>query len=239
MKKNSIEFKVYGRYGLFTDPVTRVGGEKFSYQIPTNEALKGICESIYWKPTFRWVVDDLRVMKPIRTHSQGMRPINFDGENSLSYYTYLADVEYQVRAHFVWNDFRTDLKDDRNENKHYFIAKRMLERGGRRDIFLGTRECQGYVEPVNFGQGKGFYDNYGDLKFDLMFYGFEYPSNSGENNLTAKFWKPEMRNGCIHFDEEQANEYKRHVKEMDFEFLQTSGSDEPGLLEGYIEETEL
>lgn len=58
-------------------------------------------------------------------------------------YTYLKDVEYQVKAHFIWNENRTDLYEDQNENKHYQIAKRMLERGGRRDIFLGTRGVSG------------------------------------------------------------------------------------------------
>ena len=146
--KNSIEFKVYGRYALFTDPLTKTGGEKYTYQIPTYQALKGICESIYWKPTFQWVIDDVRIMNPIRTQSQGIRPIHYqDSKNDLSIYTYLKDVEYQVRAHFVWNENRKDLVGDRNENKHWLIAKRMVERGGRRDIFLGTRECQAYVEP--------------------------------------------------------------------------------------------
>ena len=46
--KNTIEFEVYGNYALFADPVTRVGGEKTSYHIPTYEALKGIVESVYW-----------------------------------------------------------------------------------------------------------------------------------------------------------------------------------------------
>lgn len=39
--RNNIEFKVTGRYALFTDPLTRVGGEKCSYHVPTYEALKG------------------------------------------------------------------------------------------------------------------------------------------------------------------------------------------------------
>lgn len=60
-----------------------------------------------------------------------------------------------MRGHFEWNLNRPDLAADRNENKHYFIAKRMLERGGRRDIFLGTRECQGYVEPVSLERERG------------------------------------------------------------------------------------
>ena len=32
-----------------------------------------------------------------------------------SYYTYLCDVEYEVRAHFEWNLNRPDLEVDRNE----------------------------------------------------------------------------------------------------------------------------
>ena len=59
MKKyrNTIEFEVYGPYALFSDPVMRVGGEKTSYHIPTYEALKGIVESVYWKPTIMWICD--------------------------------------------------------------------------------------------------------------------------------------------------------------------------------------
>lgn len=69
-KKNAIEYKVYGKYALFTDPLTKTGGEKLSYQVPTYQALKGITESIYWKPTFTWVIDECRVMHPIRTESK-------------------------------------------------------------------------------------------------------------------------------------------------------------------------
>ena len=142
-RKNLIEFKVYGRYALFTDPLTRIGGEKFTYQVPTYQALKGITESVYWKPTLQWFIDDVRIINRIQTQSQGIRPIKYTGGNDLSIYTYLKDVEYQVRAHFEWNENRKDLERDRNENKHYIVAKRMLSRGGRRDIFLGTRESRG------------------------------------------------------------------------------------------------
>ena len=33
--RNTVTFQVSGDYALFSDPVTRVGGEKFSYPIPT------------------------------------------------------------------------------------------------------------------------------------------------------------------------------------------------------------
>lgn len=41
-KPNIIEYTVFGRYALFTDPLSKTGGEKCSYQIPTYQALKGI-----------------------------------------------------------------------------------------------------------------------------------------------------------------------------------------------------
>ena len=69
-KDNIVQFKVYGKYALFTDPLTRVGGEKFTYQIPTYQALKGILESIYWKPTIIWKIEKC-VMNPIQTESKG------------------------------------------------------------------------------------------------------------------------------------------------------------------------
>lgn len=198
-KKNIVEFKVSGRYALFTDPINKLGGEKFSYQIPTYQALKGILESVYWKPTFIWIIDEVRIMNPIKTQSQGIRPINYRGGNTLSIYTYLVNVEYQVRAHFEWNYNRPNLEQDRNENKHYFVAKRMIERGGRRDVFLGTRECQGYVEPCTFGKGNSAYDDYGELSFGYMFHGFDYPDESGNDKLVSRFWRPEMHNGYIRF----------------------------------------
>lgn len=191
--ENSISMQVYGRYALFSDPITRVGGEKFSYPVPTYQALKGIYESCYWKPTFTWVIDELRVMNPIERQSKGIRPIMYNnGKNDLSIYTYLSDVCYQVRAHFEWNEHRPDLEKDRNENKHYAIAKRMLERGGRRDIFLGTRECQGYIEPCIFGLGKGHYDDVSSLDLGLMEHGITYADENGKGVMQERFWHPIM-----------------------------------------------
>ncbi|HPL67961.1 MAG TPA: type I-C CRISPR-associated protein Cas5c [Smithellaceae bacterium] len=211
--RNSIEFKVWGHYALFTDPITKIGGEKCSYHIPTYEALKGIIKSIYWKPTIIWYVDEVRVMKRIQTQTKGMKPLNYDGIyssvnnsgkkqkpfNTLSIYNYLKDVEYQVLAHFEWNEYRSELKKDRVDGKHHCIAKRMLARGGRQDIFLGTRDCQGYVEPCRYGEGKGYYDDTEELSFGLAFHGFDYPDETGKNEFASRFWYPKMIRGEIKF----------------------------------------
>lgn len=211
---NRIEFKVWGRNALFTDPLTRIGGEKFSYQIPTYEALKGVAKSIYWKPTFIWVIDKVRVMKRIRTQTKGMKPLDFSGGNTLAIYTFLTDVEYQVSAHFEWNKHRPELEEDRNGMKHGECARRMLERGGRQDIFLGTRDCQAYIEPCQFGIGDGEHDKGGELTFGYMFYGFDYPDESGRDELHKLIWKPIMNNGVINFSRNNPSMKSKFVRKM-------------------------
>ena len=124
---NIVEFEVTGDYGLFSDPIMRVGGEKASYQVPTYEALKGILMSVYWKPTLIWIIDEVRIMNRIQTEVKGVRPIKYyNDKNDLAYYTYLKNCRYQVRAHFEWNENRPELAEDRSENKHHQIAKRMI-----------------------------------------------------------------------------------------------------------------
>lgn len=213
-ERTSIEFKVWGKHALFTDPLTRIGGEKCSYHVPTYEALKGIAKSIYWKPTFIWFIDEVRIMKRIRTQTKGTKPLDLSGGNTLAIYTFLADVEYQVRAHFEWNEHRPELADDRNEAKHHIIAKRMLERGGRQDIFLGTRDCQGYVEPCKFGSEPSPYDGEGELAFGLMFHGFDYPDEIGEDKLYARFTRPTMLDGKIQFERPQTCMVRKFVRNM-------------------------
>ncbi len=218
-QRNSIEFRLWGRYALFTDPLTRIGGEKCSYHIPTYEALKGVVKSIYWKPTLIWVIDEVRVMKRIRTQTKGTKPQEFSGGNSLAIYTFLANVEYQVRAHFEWNMHRPELAVDRIEGKHYDIAKRMLERGGRQDIFLGTRDCQGYAAPCEFGSGVGDLDDDGELGFGMMFHSFDYPDETGpdadgKHKLYTRSWQPTMVNGVIRFDRPEECKMHRLVREM-------------------------
>lgn len=212
--KNDISFRLWGRYALFTDPVTKTGGEKCSYHVPTFEAIKGVLKSIYWKPTIIWHVDKVRVMKPLQTQTKGTKPLVWGGGNSLAIYTFLHDVEYQVAAHFEWNEHRAELTKDRIDGKHFNIAKRSLERGGRQDIFLGTRDCQGYVEPCVFGEGVGHYDSTPELSFGLMFHGFDYPDETGKNELCSRFWHAAMRKGILTFPRPEECKVRRFVRAM-------------------------
>lgn len=216
---NIVEFQVSGDYALFSDPITRVGGEKCSYQIPTYEALKGILASVYWKPTIIWYIDAVRVMNQIQTEVKGIRPIKYGGGNELAYYTYLRKVRYQVLAHFEWNMNRPQLAVDRDENKHHNIARKKIIKGGRRDIFLGTRECQGYVEPCVFGEGDGAFDDLGELAFGLMYHGMTYAdeaySPETQGKMTANFWYPVMKRGVIRFLRPEECPLKKTIRDME------------------------
>jgi CRISPR-associated protein Cas5d len=212
--KNSISFRLYGRYALFSDPVTKIGGEKCSYHVPTYEAIKGVLKSMYWKPTIIWHVDKVRVMQQIKTQTKGTKPLVWSGGNSLAIYTFLHEVEYRVQAHFEWNVHRPELAQDRIDGKHYQLAQRMLEKGGRQDIFLGVRDCQGYVEPCEFDAGKGHYDETPEISFGLMFHGFDYPDETGKNELSSRFWQAVMKNGILHFPRPEGCTIKRSVRKM-------------------------
>ena len=238
MKPNQVTFKVSGRFALFTDPMTKIGGEKSTLMIPTAEALKGIVSSVYWKPSILWIIDEATVLNPIRTERKGIRPIKYyGGGNDLAYYTYLSNVSYIVKAHFEFNPYRPDLKQDWNEHKHYGIAKRCIEKGGRRDVFLGARECQAYVEPVT-GEEQSCYSDLEQMDFGLMFHSFVYPDQNGTNQLEALFWYPKMERGVIRYCKQEDCAQRIPVREMKpkrFDSSNFSGLQEPGLLEGYQE----
>lgn len=234
--ENKVEFKVHGRYALFTDPLTKIGGEKCSYHIPTYEALKGILSSVYWKPTIVWFINKVRIINPIRTQTKGVKPVKYGGGNELAIYTYLTDVEYQVQAHFKWNLNREDMVNDRNDNKHWIVAKRMITRGGRRDIFLGARECQGYVEPCKFGEGEGAYDKSGEVGYGLMFHGFDYPDELGEGELHSRFWWPKMIDGVVEFIRPEQCKIRRFLRKIEAQPPESIGLEEEGLQKILIEE---
>lgn len=218
--KNEFCYKVYGDYALFSDPITRVGGEKMSYPIPTYSALIGITKAIYFKPTLLYVIDSVKVLKPIRTVSKGVRPIKYNnGGNDLSIYTYLTDVSYAVKGHFIWNENRPEFANDRNEDKHYQILKRMIKLGGRRSPQLGVSECPAYVEPCNFDEEKSCYDdgNNSEISFGLMYHSIIYCDEAineeDKGKMTVCFHTPVMKNGQIDFIRPEQCTIKRHIRD--------------------------
>src|SRR6266542_2424651 len=55
--------KVWGDLACFTRPEMKV--ERVSYPVMTPSAARGVLEAVFWKPEFRWRVQEIWVLKPI------------------------------------------------------------------------------------------------------------------------------------------------------------------------------
>lgn len=117
-----VRLKVWGEYACFTRPEMKV--ERVSYEVMTPSAARGILEAILWKPAIRWVVDRIRVLKPIvfdsvrrneveyKMSEVNMRKAMKGGGSPVGIYVddrdvrqqraalILRKVEYVIEAHF-------------------------------------------------------------------------------------------------------------------------------------------
>ena len=203
-----VEVEFVAPYALFTDPVFKTGGEKVSYLWPVYGAIKGALGSTYKKPTFNWVVDEIRVMNEVRTESRGFTVPHYKGgQADLATYLYLKDVRYKVRAHIEWNtnpEFDR-YAEDRIAKKHEEIFWRAVTKsGGRHRVTLGPSECVAEIRPTVFDEGVGYYDNSGHQELGCMehcvLYSSEgYNAMTRENPITVHFWMATMDNGVIKF----------------------------------------
>lgn len=219
MHGHAIEFKVSGPRALFSDPVTRIGGQKCSYPVPTYEALKGIVKNVFWKPTIIWHIEKVRVMNPISMSTRGVRPIHYqNGQNERAYYTYLENVEYHVRASFDWNRNRPDRAGDWDDAKYRAQIRDHLEMGGRRPAFFGTSDCGALIEPCEFDAGEGYYDHSGEKRFGVMLHGITYAdeaySDETRGMMTVRMWEPVMVDGVIEFIRPEDCTMTRPVRPM-------------------------
>jgi len=109
---------------------------------------------------------------------QGTKPLDYGGGNTLAIYTFLADVEYQVRAH---SSGMTPARaaDDRIDGKHFAIARRMLELGGRQDILSRHARLPGLRRALQIRRGNRHYDDLDRMDYGLTFHGFDYPARPG------------------------------------------------------------
>lgn len=200
----NVQIEVAGEKALFSDPLISAGGEKLSLEIPTYQALVGVLKSIYWKPTFLWVIDRVRIMNPIQMEAIGTKLPKYGGENSdLAYYTYLKNVRYQVEAHIEWNFNRPEFIEDRSAKKHYEIFQRRLESGGTYPVFLGKKECMADVYPMPFGTGQGHYDHSRLVDFGMCYHGITYADEAYDDAtkgaISIRLAKIVMQDGIIVF----------------------------------------
>lgn len=139
---------VSGDYASYNRPELKV--ERLSYDVPTPGAIEGMLKSVYWKPSIRYVVDEIVVFNPIKFANirrnevlkkvslQAMRSQMNGGNKDPSIYAdksrdqraavVLKDVRYGIAFHFELTGIKCEQEED-GENKHFNIIKRRLEKG--------------------------------------------------------------------------------------------------------------
>lgn len=162
-----VRLKVWGDHACFTRPEMKV--ERVSYDVMTPSAARGILEAIHWKPSIRWVIERIHVLKPIRFQSIRRNEVGskasaanikkamnrgsleglyllVDEDRQQRASTVLVDVAYVIEARF--QILPTDNPEE-TEGKHLDIFNR---RAGRGQCFhqpcLGTREFAAKFELI-------------------------------------------------------------------------------------------
>lgn len=220
-----VKLKVWGDYASFNRPEMKV--ERVSYDVMTPSAARGILEAIYWKPEMRWVVDEIRVLKPIRfTHVRrneinnkiptrtvaaameegaGNLGINVAAHRQQRAAMLLKDVCYGIHARV---EVLTSPKGETHpEAKHLEMFKRRARKGQYfHHPYLGCREF-----PADFELVDSFPDCPGDLAgardlgfmlHDLVFSqnpkGKVVESSRGlKLDTQPRFFRPIMTDGVI------------------------------------------
>jgi CRISPR-associated protein Cas5d len=165
-----VKLRVTGDHACFTRPEMKV--ERVSYDVMTPSAARGILEAIHWKPAVKWIVEEIRVLKPIRFQSMRRNEVGakasvtairkamkcdeigdlhllVEDHRQQRAATVLADVAYVICARFELTP-KADVSD--NPGKHLDIFNRRARKGQCfHQPCLGTREFPARFELIEPG----------------------------------------------------------------------------------------
>jgi CRISPR-associated protein Cas5d len=146
--------------------------ERVSYDVMTPSAARGILEAVHWKPAIKWIIEEIRVLKPIRFQSlrrnevgakapvaairKAMRSgklgnlaLVVEDNRQQRAATVLADVDYVVCARF---ELTPKADDNDNPGKHLDTFNRRARKGQCfHQPCLGTREFPAHFNLVEPG----------------------------------------------------------------------------------------
>ena len=201
-----LEVKLWGDLACFTRPEMKV--ERVSYPVMTPSAARGALESIFWKPQFRWVIEEIVVLNPIRYFSIVRNEITRKSAHSRAYgwmnsgtggfsatqnrtqrHTLaIRDVAYIVRARIALN-----RRSDEHPARYRDQFRRRVRRGSCfATPYLGCREF-----PASFGPPDGSEQSV-DISTDLgrMLLDLRYdPDGSGRG--APVFFEATLERGVL------------------------------------------
>ena len=205
-----VRLRVWGNYACFTRPEMKV--ERVSYDVMTPSAARGVLEAIHWKPAIRWVVERIRVLRPIRFDTirrnelSGKLPLGNiraamkDGKSPVETFVevdrqqraalVLRDVEYVIEASF---ELTGKAGPDDNPAKHKEIFDRRAARGQCfQRPYLGCREFPAMFEPLGEAMPAPHASLVGERDLGWMLHDIDFA-----DGMTPHFFRPIMKDGVI------------------------------------------
>lgn len=206
-----VKVKVWGDYALFSRPELKV--ERYSYDVMTPSAARGILEAIYWHPGLKWCIDKIQVNNPVRftsvrrnevkskisannvlqVYNGGKKPIYLSSKAEIVQRAsiILKDVEYIIEAHFEMTDKANETD---NPGKFKDIVMRRLRRGECFHMpYFGCREF-----PAHFAlceeDTESFYKDIPEKDFGYMLFDMDY---SDKENIQPMFFRAIMKQGVL------------------------------------------
>jgi CRISPR-associated protein Cas5d len=186
--------------------------ERVSYDVMTPSAARGVLEAIYWKPAIRWVVERIRVLKPIRFDTirrnelggklplgnvrkamqDGVSPVEtfVEGDRQQRAALVLRDVEYVIEARFEMTE-RACAGDNPGKVLDTFRRRAVAGSCFHRP-YLGCREFAAMFEPASDALPEPDASLKGEHDLGYMLHDIDFASG-----MTPRFFRPIMKDGVI------------------------------------------
>ena len=207
-----VRIRVWGDYALFSRPELKV--ERYSYDVITPSAARGIMDAIYYHPGMRWIIDKIYVVKPIRFTSVRRNEIKskisasnvlqvYNGADKALYMSskqeivqrasvLLTDVEYVIEAHFEMTEKANETD---NPGKFKDITMRRLKKGECYHMpYFGCREFPAHFALCEEEKIETVYETVPEKDFGIMLYDMDY---SDPENIQPMFFRAVMRQGVL------------------------------------------
>jgi len=207
----SVKVEVWGEYALFSRPELKA--ERYSYDVMTPSAARGLLDAVYFHPGMRWVIDKIYVLSPIeftgirrnemksKISARNVAAVMNGGGGDLFLAasddiqqraaTVLRDVHYVIDAHFEMTE---KAAPGDNEGKFCDIMRRRLGKG---QCFhtpcFGCREFPAHFKTWEGGEITTAYPN-SSRDLGIMLYDMDY---SDQRNIRPMFFRARLENGVL------------------------------------------
>lgn len=205
-----IRIHVWGEYALFSRPELKV--ERYTYDVITPSAARGIFDSVYYHPGLKWRIDRIYVCSPIRfanirrnelsakalasdllsaANGSG-KPIGINRADAIQQRaaTVLRDVSYVLEAHFEL--IPEKMAECDSADKFFAIFSNRLKSGKAfSQPYFGCREFRAFFEEFTGEKPETIHEN---RDLGLMLYDMDYDSPDG---IRPTFFRAVMRDGVI------------------------------------------